>query len=278
MIENWATYARPSPSLDDLAIACLGAGEFRGADEGFRGRRLRSYAAVVVSEGDGWFESPQLQLTITAPALIWLFPGGEHGYGPSPRGWTEHWILLGGPANRALADLAGWQRAAPVTALQETPARLAETFATLRTDLDDGGSRGSLRASATTYSWIAELAATTMPPALPDLIDAFTRDAARPMSMDARARLLGVTLTELRTVIDAATGLSPLQLLIESRLARAQSLLVETDLDISAIAQKVGFDDPAYFSRQFTRRRGLAPSIFRREQRRAPGRGTGRPT
>lgn len=276
MTENWSTYARPSPALDDLAISCLGAGEFQGADEGFRGRRLRSHAAVVISEGDGWFESPQIQLTVTAPALIWLFPGGEHGYGPSPRGWTEHWVLLAGPANRAVADLAGWERTTPVIDLPETPAGLPDTFASLRADLDVGGSRGSLRASATAYSWISELAATTMPPALPDLIDAFTRDSARPLSMEARARLLGVSLADLRAVILASTGLSPLQLLIESRLARAQSLLVETDLDISAIAQKVGFEDPAYFSRQFTRRRGLAPSIFRQEQRRAPGRGPGR--
>ena len=93
---------------------------------------------------------------------------------------------------------------------------------------------------------------------------------ARRVPMAIRARELGMSLSELRAATLAATGLTPVQLLIDSRLARAQSLLVETDLEVGAIARQVGFEDPSYFTRQFVQRLGRTPSMFRDEQRRMP--------
>lgn len=270
-MDNWATYANPTRALTDVTISCLGAGEYGGSHEGFRGRQLRSHAVVVISEGSGWYSSPFTgDLRVEAPALLWLFPGVAHGYGPLRTGWTEHWILFSGAATRALDELGAWRRASPVVPLDQVPESLSETFSRLREVLTDSGSVGALRASAATYGWITELASMTMPQAAPDLIDAFTRGATRQISMEMRAHELGMGLAQLRAATVAATGLTPLQLLIEARLARAQSLLVETDLEVSMIAQQVGFDDPSYFSRQFTQRRGSSPSLFRREQRRMP--------
>lgn len=270
-MENWGTYANPPSALADGTIACLGAGEYGGSHEGFRGRQLRSHAVVVISEGAGWYSSPLTgALRIEAPALVWLFPGVAHGYGPLRSGWTEHWLLFSGAATRALDELGAWRRAVPVVPLERPPASLASTFARLREVLVDSGSIGSLRASAATYAWITELAAMTMPDSAPDLIDAFTHGATRRISMETRANELGMGVSQLRTATVAATGLTPLQLLIEARLARAQSMLVESDLEVNVIAQQVGFDDPSYFSRQFTQRRGSSPSMFRKEQRRIP--------
>ena len=270
-MKNWAIYANPSRALTDVTVACLGAGEYRGRHEGFRGRQLRSHAVVVISEGTGWYSSPLTgDIRVEAPALIWLFPGVAHGYGPHRSGWTEHWILFSGAATRALDELGVWRRAVPVVSLDRLPDSLPTTFTGLKDHLSEGCSIGALRASAASYAWLTELAAITMPSSAPDLIDTFTRGATRRMSMQMRARELGVTLAQLRAATVSTTRLTPLQLLIESRLVRAQSLLVETDLEVNDIAQQVGFDDPAYFSRQFSQRLGRSPSIFRREQSRMP--------
>lgn len=270
-MDNWAIYANPARALTDVTVACLGAGEYGGSHDGFRGRQLRSHAVVVISEGSGWYSSPLTgEISIEAPALLWLFPGVAHGYGPHRSGWTEHWILFSGAATRALDELGAWRRAMPVVPLERVPESLPSTFARLQEHLADGSSVSALRASATSYGWITELATMTMPDSAPDLIDALTRGATRQVSMETRANELGMSVPQLRSATVSATGLTPLQLLIESRLARAQSLLVETDLEVSIIAQQVGFDDPSYFSRQFTQRLGSSPSRFRREQRRMP--------
>ncbi|MGI6344578.1 MAG: helix-turn-helix domain-containing protein [Bacillota bacterium] len=48
------------------------------------------------------------------------------------------------------------------------------------------------------------------------------------------------------------------------RIQKAQRLLRETDLTISAISQECGFESPSYFSATFRRETGYSPSAYRR--------------
>jgi AraC family transcriptional regulator, transcriptional activator of pobA len=77
------------------------------------------------------------------------------------------------------------------------------------------------------------------------------------------ARALAVTPTHLSRVLRAATG-QPASRLIEARLMReARRQLAYTSLPVSTIAYTLGFADPAYFSRVFSRVEGLSPRAFR---------------
>lgn len=46
-------------------------------------------------------------------------------------------------------------------------------------------------------------------------------------------------------------------------LREARRLLAYTDAPVADVAQELGFDDPAYFSRFFARRSGVSPSSYR---------------
>ena len=59
------------------------------------------------------------------------------------------------------------------------------------------------------------------------------------------------------------TGCSTLHLLHAAILAEAKRGLLYSARPISDIAYDLGFDDPAYFSRFFTRRAGRTPTQFR---------------
>lgn len=77
------------------------------------------------------------------------------------------------------------------------------------------------------------------------------------------ARDLGISPTHLSRLTRQATG-RPASGLIEERLIReARRNLVYTNLPVSRIAYALGFDDPAYFTRVFTRATGLSPRTFR---------------
>lgn len=77
------------------------------------------------------------------------------------------------------------------------------------------------------------------------------------------ARALSVSPTHLSRVARASTGVSALRL-IEARLMReARRNLAYTHLGIATIAYTLGYTDPAYFSRAFTRDAGLSPRSFR---------------
>ncbi|MAQ83025.1 MAG: AraC family transcriptional regulator [Maritimibacter sp.] len=77
------------------------------------------------------------------------------------------------------------------------------------------------------------------------------------------ADALAVSTTHLSRVARAATG-RPATGLIEERLIReARRNLVYTNLPVSRVAYALGFSDPAYFSRVFSRATGLSPRAFR---------------
>lgn len=77
------------------------------------------------------------------------------------------------------------------------------------------------------------------------------------------AGALAVSPTHLSRVARAATG-RPVSRLIEERIVReARRNLVYTNLPVSTIAYALGYADPAYFSRVFTRATGIAPRTFR---------------
>ncbi len=70
----------------------------------------------------------------------------------------------------------------------------------------------------------------------------------------------------------AVTGLSPVRFLIEERLGRAESYLVETDMNVEEISSRLGYRDVYFFSRQFRQFRGMPPSEVRkgRSRRQSP--------
>jgi len=77
------------------------------------------------------------------------------------------------------------------------------------------------------------------------------------------AAALAVSPAHLSRLSRAATG-RPASGLIEDRLIReARRNLVYTNLSVSRIAYALGFEDPAYFTRVFTRATGTSPRAFR---------------
>lgn len=77
------------------------------------------------------------------------------------------------------------------------------------------------------------------------------------------ARALAVSTTHLTRVTKQYTGL-PASKLIEGRLIQeARRDLAYTSLTISETAYRIGYSDPAYFTRVFTRATGMTPTAFR---------------
>lgn len=79
------------------------------------------------------------------------------------------------------------------------------------------------------------------------------------------ASALHVSESRLRSVCLAATGQSPIQLIHARIVLEAKRQLHYTDRPINEIAFALGFDDPAYFTRFFTRLSGASPRAFRRK-------------
>ncbi|MEZ4963428.1 MAG: response regulator [Saprospiraceae bacterium] len=74
---------------------------------------------------------------------------------------------------------------------------------------------------------------------------------------------LHISRIQLFRKLKAITGHSPSELIRTYRLNKAKELLATTNMNVSEIAFEVGFKDPAYFTRAFTKEFGLTPSAIR---------------
>lgn len=84
------------------------------------------------------------------------------------------------------------------------------------------------------------------------------------LTVGAYARALGVSRDRLGTAVRRATGYSPQGYLHLLLIREASELLADTGMPVGQIAFRLGFSDPAYFSRFFTRHRGETPAQFGR--------------
>ncbi|MDB5438527.1 MAG: transcriptional regulator, AraC family [Caulobacteraceae bacterium] len=92
------------------------------------------------------------------------------------------------------------------------------------------------------------------------LVEARFRTGAR---VDAYAAGLGVSPARLREACQRITGFSPTRLIQERIVLEARRALLYSNMTVAELAHGLGFDDPAYFSRFFTRQAGQSPRAFR---------------
>lgn len=59
-------------------------------------------------------------------------------------------------------------------------------------------------------------------------------------------------------------GSTPMQYILSKRIYNAEALLLNTQYNITEIAQIVGYDNPLYFSRIFKKLKGTSPSEYRK--------------
>jgi AraC-like DNA-binding protein len=106
------------------------------------------------------------------------------------------------------------------------------------------------------------LQARSADPLVADLLDEIQRHLDRPLTLAGLARRAGYSPQHLNRVFQRVLGTTPLKYLAATRLERAAELLRDQRLTVTEVARRVGFPDPAYFSRQFVRRFGVTPSAY----------------
>lgn len=86
-------------------------------------------------------------------------------------------------------------------------------------------------------------------------------------SLDRVAEMMRLSKVRAREVFVRGVGLPPMRYVTLRRVARAKTLLQETDLTCAEISERCGYHDAAYFSRMFHRVAGMQPLAYREQKR-----------
>ena len=97
------------------------------------------------------------------------------------------------------------------------------------------------------------------------IIDQLRAEGVNAPSINRLASANGMSHRQLNRRFKEATGLTPQQFMVRSRIERACEMLRESELPISDIAYDLGFCDQSAFTAQFRKRMTLTPKKYREQ-------------
>jgi len=242
---------------------------------------------LLIFTGVGEMQAETLQLDFQAPALLVVPAGVVHGFAFTPQ--TEGYVVT--LADTLLRDLSREETAfkrlfqAPACAsLADDPTHtqeLADTVPKLRRELvwKAPASRAAAAARLMTVL-VSAVRALHEPPEVPSaatsaragLVARFRERIESHLRMGLSiaqyAKALSVTPARLRAACLEVTGKPPARVLEDRLLLEAKRNLTYTNMTVAETAYYLGFADPAYFSRFFSKHAGESPASFRKRMAR----------
>jgi AraC-like DNA-binding protein len=235
-----------------------------------RPKGAREQILLLCTDGAGWCRTEGTQFQVSRGGVVLLPADRAHAYGAAEGDpWTLWWFHFTGTDAVDLVRTANAAAGGRVTHLRE-PAPIASLISQVIDALDSGLTISALvRASGAAWHALAQVIATgrrnpgTNLSPLERAVEHLRATAPQRTSVSSLASIVGLSPSQLSSLFRERLGVSPLQYQVQLRMTRARQLLDGTDLPIAAVARDTGYDDPMYFSRQFTRIHGLTPSAYR---------------
>ncbi|HWQ90125.1 MAG TPA: AraC family transcriptional regulator [Clostridia bacterium] len=279
------------PALADFLVTCSGYFPRCWRNSAWRPEPLPLHEAVVslCVEGRGWVkdvQDPKRSRVPVLPGEILVIPSDTpHSYGADEKDpWTQLWFHATGPR---LASLLQELRVSggPFKGRVGNVAMVRDSLHRINELRRQGCGRSVLLESAALGQLVlARLyAEASLNPALEktqrkphrppaervrklERITRFLQENWRnDLSLPQVANACHVSESWLYHAFAEHAGFSPLGFVIHLRLQEACRLLATTNHKLQDIATAVGYEDPFYFSRLFSKHIGMAPSAYREQ-------------
>lgn len=260
------------------ALYLTDIGFYPKADFHFRSRlkdESFQYVLIYCTEGEGWYQIEQTRYKVSANQAFILPKGKSHSYGSVARNpWTIYWIHFDGQLAFYLSDTLD----KPVSVYPEKDSRIEERFKLFEeiySTLRNGYSKNNLDYCSTVLLHFlgsikylnAYRGSSSQSGEQRDLVD----EAIHYMRENIRKRItlkdisqyLGISISHLSAIFPQKTGYSPLNYLSHLKIQEACHYLDFSDMKVNQISMLIGFEDPFYFSRLFSKIMGTSPTEYR---------------
>jgi AraC-like DNA-binding protein len=238
-----------------------------------RPKGSRQLILILCVQGKGWVRLDRREYSITPGQLLVIRPNQPHSYGAdSVQPWTIYWCHAAGSVAEKFGESLIGENASPVLGIGDYP-RLTTLFTEMLDELEHGCGLSHLLLSSSALSYLLALVWKFSRVQGENCIDSTVRvrqvaeqlrqHPERAVSVGALAAIANLSASHFCNVFKRITGFAPVEYLLHMRIQRACELLDTTDEPIKHIASEIGFSDPLYFSRVFTKVHGMSPSAYR---------------
>lgn len=234
------------------------------------GRILNEYHFVMITEGEGVFESKSAgKQKINEGDAFLLFPGEWHRYKPlEATGWTEHWVGFSGEIAELMMKEYFFKKENPIASNfnNQLTTKLFKTLHQLIKEEPFGFQR---TASGICIQLMAEFCNTQNGLGLKHespisrAKHIMNGKIDENIDFEILAKNLGISYSKFRSDFKRQTGLPPLQYFLLLKIEKAKGLLLNTKLNSKQIACDLGFESDFYFCRLFKKKTGRSPKQFR---------------
>ena len=100
-------------------------------------------------------------------------------------------------------------------------------------------------------------------PVIGQALEFFEKNLDQKITLYQISREVGYSPTYFSTIFRNSTGYTPLNYFLHLKILKACDYLDQTNMKIKEIAFRLGYTDPYYFSKDFSKRMGLSPRLYR---------------
>lgn len=208
------------------------------------------------------------------PGLFAIIPAGSaHNYAASEEeSWTIYWIHFTGHQSQKMAEMMQ-QKINGYCGRVEFKQRRIDLFDDMYACLERGYGHDNLSyANMCLYHFVSSFLYDDQfnvsqkvqgDDPVEMSISYMQQHLSQLLSLEEIARSVNFSTSHYSALFRKKTGYSPIEYFNHLKVQRACQYLHFTDLRVKEIADKLGFDDPYYFSRLFSKLMGMSPNQYR---------------
>ncbi|MDA3615496.1 AraC family transcriptional regulator [Polluticaenibacter yanchengensis] len=259
--------------LNQLYVCSLGYYPKAVGHYTYRKKGLPENFLFYCVDGEGWYKINDKKYTVKANEFFILPKNVEHAYGSNEtHPWSIYWIHFGGDSLSFFNETNAFvEHFEPMFIKQNS--EIIQLYNNIYNSLSQGYSIDNLLFSNMCLGHLLTLFVfqdkhyverVSYKTSCVDMAISYMKDRINDnISLEEISRANNYSVSRFSNLFKQKTGYAPIDYFIQLKMQKACQELDFTEEPIKNIAYNLGFDDPYYFSRRFSKVIGVSPSKYR---------------